>query len=121
MKAYLQESVVGIKGIEELKDLMIGKTTMFSGHSGVGKSTLVNALEPSLHLKTKTISEQSMQGQHTTTFAEMYDLSFDAKKEFLVYVKPGAFKGFYDLQKIDMDILAEIYKSLEKSIDLRIE
>ena len=55
---------------------MIGKVTMFSGHSGVGKSTLVNALEPTLHLKTKTISEASKQGQHTTTFAEMYDLSF---------------------------------------------
>jgi len=62
---------------------------MFSGHSGVGKSTLVNALEPSLNLKTKTISEQSKQGQHTTTFAEMYDLSFDAK----IIDTPGI-KGF---------------------------
>jgi ribosome biogenesis GTPase len=44
----------------------------------VGKSTLVNALEPALHLKTKTISEASKQGQHTTTF-EMYDLSFGAR------------------------------------------
>jgi ribosome biogenesis GTPase / thiamine phosphate phosphatase len=84
------------KGIEELKGLMIGKTTMFSGHSGVGKSTLVNALEPSLHLKTKTISEQSMQGQHTTTFAEMYDLSFGAK----IIDTPGI-KGFgiVDMEK----------------------
>jgi ribosome biogenesis GTPase / thiamine phosphate phosphatase len=67
------------KGIDKLQELMIGKVTMFSGHSGVGKSTLVNAMEPSLHLKTKVISEQSKQGQHTTTFAEMYDLSFGAK------------------------------------------
>jgi ribosome biogenesis GTPase len=50
---------------------MLDKVSMFSGHSGVGKSTLVNALEPALHLKTKTISEASKQGQHTT-FAEMY-------------------------------------------------
>ena len=52
---------------------------MFSGHSGVGKSTLINTLQPSLNLKTKEISEQHSQGQHTTTFAEMFDLDFEAK------------------------------------------
>lgn len=67
------------KGLDQLKEMMKGKTSMFSGHSGVGKSTLVNALEPSLTLKTKEISEQHKQGQHTTTFAEMYDLSFGAR------------------------------------------
>jgi len=67
------------KGIEELKEMMKGKVSMFSGHSGVGKSTLVNALEPTLNLKTKKISEQHQQGQHTTTFAEMFDLSFGAQ------------------------------------------
>ena len=84
------------KGVEELKQLMLGKVSMFSGHSGVGKSTLVNALEPSLHLKTKNISEQSKQGQHTTTFAEMYDLSFGAK----IIDTPGI-KGFgiVDMEK----------------------
>jgi ribosome biogenesis GTPase len=84
------------KGIEELKALMKGKVSMFSGHSGVGKSTLVNAMEPSLHLKTKTISEQSKQGQHTTTFAEMYDLSFGAQ----IIDTPGI-KGFgiVDMEK----------------------
>ena len=84
------------KGVEELKQLMLGKVSMFSGHSGVGKSTLVNALEPALHLKTKNISEQSKQGQHTTTFAEMYDLSFGAK----IIDTPGI-KGFgiVDMEK----------------------
>jgi ribosome biogenesis GTPase / thiamine phosphate phosphatase len=77
------------KGIDTLKEMMEGKVSMFSGHSGVGKSTLVNALEPSLDLKTKNISEQSKQGQHTTTFAEMYDLSFNAK----IIDTPGI-KGF---------------------------
>lgn len=77
------------KGIDKLKEMMIGKVSMFSGHSGVGKSTLVNAMEPSLHLKTTVISEQSKQGQHTTTFAEMYDLSFNAR----IIDTPGI-KGF---------------------------
>jgi len=68
---------------------MLDKVSMFAGHSGVGKSTLVNAIEPSLDLKTKAISDQHMQGQHTTTFAEMFDLSFDAK----IIDTPGI-KGF---------------------------
>jgi ribosome biogenesis GTPase len=67
------------KGIDELKALMKDKVSMFSGHSGVGKSTLVNTLEPSLNLKTKQISESHSQGKHTTTFAEMFDLSFGAQ------------------------------------------
>lgn len=67
------------KGLELIKEKMQGKVSMFSGHSGVGKSTLVNAIEPGLNLKTAQISEQHQQGQHTTTFAEMFDLSFDAR------------------------------------------
>ena len=92
----LRVSSTEMKGIVALKELMIGKVSMFSGHSGVGKSTLVNAMEPNLHLKTKVISEQSMQGQHTTTFAEMYDLSFDAR----IIDTPGI-KGFgiVDMEK----------------------
>lgn len=58
---------------------MKGKTNMFSGHSGVGKSTLINALEPVLNLKTSVLSESHKQGQHTTTFAEMFDISFGAR------------------------------------------
>lgn len=75
----LRVSALENKGVEELKALMQGKVCMFSGHSGVGKSTLVNALEPALDLRTSEISESHQQGQHTTTFAEMFDLSFGAK------------------------------------------
>jgi len=75
--------------LETVKKLMKGKTTMFSGHSGVGKSTLVNALEPSLNLKTAEISKQHKQGQHTTTFAEMFELSFGG----FIIDTPGI-KGF---------------------------
>ena len=62
--------------IEVLKDLMKDKVSMFSGHSGVGKSTLANAIDSNLNLKTKEISTQYKQGQHTTTFAEMFTLPF---------------------------------------------
>jgi ribosome biogenesis GTPase / thiamine phosphate phosphatase len=62
--------------IEAVKKIMIGQVSLFAGHSGVGKSTLVNTIEPSLDLKTKAISVQHQQGQHTTTFAEMHPLSF---------------------------------------------
>ncbi|MEM9869179.1 MAG: ribosome small subunit-dependent GTPase A, partial [Bacteroidota bacterium] len=85
-----------------------GKTSMFSGHSGVGKSTLINALEPGLELKTADISEQHLQGQHTTTFAEMYDLSFDAR----IIDTPGI-KGFgiVDMEKDEIgDYFPEFFK-----------
>lgn len=95
-------------GIEELKELMKGKTSMFSGHSGVGKSTLVNTLEPSLSLKTSEISESNKQGQHTTTFAEMYDLTFGAK----IIDTPGI-RGFgmVDMQPQEVtDYFPEFFK-----------
>ena len=87
------------KNVDKIKELMLGKTSMFVGHSGVGKSTLVNAIEPSLSLKTKEISDQHKQGQHTTTFAEMFDLSFDAR----IIDTPGI-KGFgiVDIDKYEL-------------------
>lgn len=75
----LRVSATDNKGVTALMDLMKGKVSMFSGHSGVGKSTLVNAIEPTLNLKTKEISNTHSQGQHTTTFAEMFDLSNDIR------------------------------------------
>ena len=83
------------KNVEKVKSLMTDKVSMFAGHSGVGKSTLVNAIEPNLDLKTKAISTQHQQGQHTTTCAEMFDLSFGAK----IIDTPGI-KGF---GVVDMD------------------
>ncbi|PTM07290.1 MAG: ribosome small subunit-dependent GTPase A [Bacteroidetes bacterium] len=84
------------KNIDKVKQIMHGKVSIFAGHSGVGKSTLINAIEPGLDLKTKEISEQHQQGQHTTTFAEMFDLSFGAK----IIDTPGI-KGFgvVDMEK----------------------
>ena len=84
------------KNIDKVRELMKEKVSIFSGHSGVGKTTLINKIEPELNLKTAEISEQHKQGQHTTTFAEMYDLSFNAK----IIDTPGI-KGFgiVDIEK----------------------
>ncbi|MEM7483724.1 MAG: ribosome small subunit-dependent GTPase A [Bacteroidota bacterium] len=98
--------------IDPVKKLMVDKTSMFSGHSGVGKSTLINAIEPGLELKTAEISEQHLQGQHTTTFAEMYDLSFGAR----IIDTPGI-KGFgiVDMEQDEIgDYFPEFFKLKSK-------
>jgi ribosome biogenesis GTPase len=88
------------ENLEAVKLKMKGKTSMFSGHSGVGKSTLINMIEPRLNIKTKAISEMHQQGQHTTTFAEMFDLSFTAH----IIDTPGI-KGFgvVDIEPAELD------------------
>ncbi len=67
-------SVLENTGLEELKDLLKDKTTLMSGHSGVGKSSFINHLFPAFDLKTQDVSGWSGKGMHTTTFAEMFDL-----------------------------------------------
>jgi len=78
--------------LQELKQLMTGKTCLFAGHSGVGKSALVNALDPDMQLRVGEISDVHNKGKHTTTFAEMHRLGFGAWivdtpgiKEFALY------------------------------------
>ncbi|CAH8286776.1 ribosome biogenesis GTPase [Mariniflexile fucanivorans] len=101
-------SAVTGKNVDKVKALMHDKVSMFSGHSGVGKSTLVNTIEPELNIKTKEISTLHSQGQHTTTFAEMFDLSFGGK----IIDTPGI-KGFgvVDMDKEEVgDYFPEIFK-----------
>lgn len=101
-------SAVTGKNVDKVKALMHNKVSMFSGHSGVGKSTLVNTIEPTLNIKTKAISTLHMQGQHTTTFAEMFDLSFEGK----IIDTPGI-KGFgvVYMDKAEIgDYFPEIFK-----------
>lgn len=83
MKAYTKVGYTCIKtsateniNIDLVKGLMKDKVNMVSGHSGVGKSTLLNTIENKLALKTSEISEMHQSGKHTTTFAEMFELSF---------------------------------------------
>jgi ribosome biogenesis GTPase len=90
-------------GLEEVQDLLRDKITLISGHSGVGKSTFINALLPLAQIRTQDVSGWSGKGQHTTTFAEMHDLPFGGKiidtpgmKEFgLIGVEKGELSGYF--------------------------
>ncbi|MCB0482516.1 MAG: ribosome small subunit-dependent GTPase A [Flavobacteriales bacterium] len=74
----LEMSLVNEHGIEAVKEAMKGKTSMLAGHSGTGKSSMINALDSNKKLKIGAISDYHRQGKHTTTFAEMHHLSFGA-------------------------------------------
>lgn len=95
----LDISVLKEINIGNVKKIMKNKISIFTGHSGVGKSSLVNLLDPKLNLKTAKVSEQNEQGQHTTTFAEMFSLGFGAK----IIDSPGI-KGFglIDIEKREL-------------------
>lgn len=67
------------EGVEDVLKLLKDKTTLISGHSGVGKSSFLNVVFPDINLKTQDVSGWSGKGQHTTTFAEMYDLPFGGR------------------------------------------
>ncbi len=73
--ACLGTSAISGEGIDMLSNALRHKTTLFSGHSGVGKSEIINVLEPGLRLKTAEISSYHLKGVHTTTFAELLELS----------------------------------------------
>lgn len=72
----IQTSIINGNGLEELKHLLKDKVSLFTGHSGVGKSSLLNSIDDTLDLKTGKISDFHQKGQHTTTFAEMHPLQF---------------------------------------------
>ena len=96
------------QNLDQVKILMKGKTCVFSGHSGVGKSSIINALDESIHIKTQQISEQHNQGMHTTTFAEMHETNFNAR----IIDTPGI-RGFgmIDMTKEELgDYFVEFFK-----------
>lgn len=95
----LSMSIETGEGVEEVKSLLKDKTTLLSGHSGVGKSTFINAVFPDMKLKTQDVSGWSGKGLHTTTFAEMYDLQFGGK----IIDTPGIRElGLVDISKQEL-------------------
>ena len=95
----LRTSAQNKTGVQELDRLIDGKTVLFSGNSGAGKSTLINALNSDFELKTGELSSTHQTGKHTTTFAEMFDLTTSTK----IIDTPGI-KGFglVDLEKEEL-------------------
>lgn len=92
-------SALNQTGIQELKESLAGKVTLFSGHSGVGKSTLINAILPDQQLKTGEISEYHNKGMHTTTFSEMFPVEGDG----YIIDTPGI-KGFGTFDMKDEEV-----------------
>jgi ribosome biogenesis GTPase len=95
------------EGLDVIDDLLQGKVTLLAGHSGVGKSSLINHLAPGLGIKVNSISEKFNKGKHTTTFATMHQLEEDTYiidtpgiKEFgLSQVEPDELSGYFQEMK----------------------
>lgn len=97
------------EGVDTIREELKGRATLFSGHSGVGKSTLINALVPGLEVKTAEISAYHNKGMHTTTFSEMFPVPGDG----YIIDTPGI-KGFgtFDMEEEEIGhYFPEIFKT----------
>ncbi|MBQ2908124.1 MAG: ribosome small subunit-dependent GTPase A [Bacteroidales bacterium] len=94
-KSFMISAKTGYR-CDELKEIMKDKVSLFSGHSGVGKSALVNRLDPNLNVRVGEISDVHEKGKHTTTFSQMFPLSFGG----YIIDSPGIKEfGLYDMEK----------------------
>ncbi|MBP7477801.1 MAG: ribosome small subunit-dependent GTPase A [Chitinophagales bacterium] len=95
----LNTSIITKENISEFKQLLTNKTSLIAGHSGVGKSSLINSILPDLDLRTNIISSVHQKGTHTTTFAEMHDLEFGGR----IIDTPGIKEfGVLDIEKHEL-------------------
>ena len=104
-------SALKATNLDQLRGLLKNKVTLVSGHSGVGKSTLINALLPGHELKTGEISDWSDKGKHTTTFAEMFRLPFGG---YLIDTPGIRELGVFDIEK---QVLGRLFPEIRRLMD----
>lgn len=102
------------EGVDTLRDVLKDKTSLVAGQSGVGKSTLINAIQPGLGLRTDEISDYSGKGQHTTTFAEMFRLDIGG---FIIDTPGIKMLSFNNLEP--MDVAHNFREFFERSPECR--
>ncbi|MDA3890498.1 MAG: ribosome small subunit-dependent GTPase A [Salinivirgaceae bacterium] len=100
------------QGIDKIDKLLSGKISVFAGHSGIGKSTLINTIQPGLSLKTMEISDHHDSGMHTTTFPEMHALD---NKGYIIDTPGIKGLGVVDIEKEEIShYFPEMFKKSEK-------
>jgi ribosome biogenesis GTPase / thiamine phosphate phosphatase len=95
----LLTSVINKQGIDAFKDILTNKKSLLSGHSGVGKSSLVNIIAPGLQLRTSEVSTFANKGVHTTTFAEMFEI---AENTYIIDTPGIKELGLIDIEKEEL-------------------